>query len=138
MRNHRKLTVADRERLWTGGRNLAVEYFMGAPGVAPWSDLSFELAGPAAASAALQFAADWAAAGGKPGDDAPASQQHYPDSRSQFLPSGPDQVEDTVHALLIDACFQATDRMLAVTPYFVPDASLETAMRLAALAHRSR
>jgi cardiolipin synthase A/B len=132
LRNHRKLTVADRERLWTGGRNLAVEYFMGAPGVAPWSDLSFELAGPAAASAALQFAADWAAAGGKPGDDAPASQQHYPDSRSQFLPSGPDQVEDTVHALLIDACFQATDRMLAVTPYFVPDASLETAMRLAA------
>jgi len=37
-----------------------------------------------------------------------------------------------VHALLIDACFQATRRMLAVTPYFVPDVSLETAMRLAA------
>jgi cardiolipin synthase len=34
--------------------------------------------------------------------------------------------------LLIDACFQARDRMLAVTPYFVPDVSLETAMRLAA------
>jgi cardiolipin synthase len=40
-------------------------------------------------------------------------------------------MEDTVHALLIDACFQATERMLAVSPYFVPDASLETAMRLA-------
>jgi cardiolipin synthase len=37
-----------------------------------------------------------------------------------------------VHALLIDACFQATQRVLAVTPYFVPDVSLETAMRLAA------
>jgi cardiolipin synthase A/B len=34
--------------------------------------------------------------------------------------------------LLIDGCFQARDRMLAVTPYFVPDVSLETAMRLAA------
>ena len=52
--------------------------------------------------------------------------------RAQFLPSGPDQTEDTVHALLIDACFQATQRMLAVTPYFVPDAVLEAAMRLAA------
>jgi cardiolipin synthase len=41
-------------------------------------------------------------------------------------------MEDTVHALLIDACFQATHRMIAVTPYFVPDVSLETAMRLAA------
>jgi cardiolipin synthase len=37
-----------------------------------------------------------------------------------------------VHALLIDACFQARERMLAVTPYFVPDVILETAMRLAA------
>ena len=53
-------------------------------------------------------------------------------SRAQFLPSGPDQTEDTVHALLIDACFHARERMLAVTPYFVPDNSLETAMRLAA------
>jgi cardiolipin synthase len=48
------------------------------------------------------------------------------------LPSGPDQAEDTVHALLIDACFHVRERMLAVTPYFVPDTSLETAMRLAA------
>jgi cardiolipin synthase A/B len=52
--------------------------------------------------------------------------------RAQFLPSGPDQAEDTVHALLIDACFHARERMLAVTPYFVPDAALEGAMRLAA------
>jgi cardiolipin synthase len=37
-----------------------------------------------------------------------------------------------VRALLIDACFHATERMLAVTPYFVPDSSLETAIRLAA------
>jgi len=52
--------------------------------------------------------------------------------RAQFLPSGPDQAEDTVHALLIDACFHVRERLLAVTPYFVPDVSLETAMRLAA------
>ena len=52
--------------------------------------------------------------------------------RAQYLPSGPDQAEDTVHALLIDACFHARQRVIAVTPYFVPDAALETAMRLAA------
>jgi cardiolipin synthase len=132
LRNHRKWTLADGERLWTGGRNLAAEYFMGLPGTAAWSDLSFELAGPAAASAALQFEADWEAAGGEPAEVPPVSEEQYSDSRTQFLPSGPDQTEDTVHALLIDACFQATERMLAVTPYFVPDVSLETAMRLAA------
>ena len=132
LRNHRKLAVADGERLWAGGRNLATEYFMGDKGTTPWLDLSFELAGPTAASAALQFEADWIAAGGKPAEILPMPAPPYADGLSQFLPSGPDQMEDTVHALLIDACFQATQRMLAVTPYFVPDVSLETAMRLAA------
>jgi cardiolipin synthase A/B len=132
LRNHRKWAVADGERLWAGGRNLAAEYFMGDNGIAPWLDLTFELAGPTAASAALQFEADWKAAGGEPAEIIPVSEPEYPDGLSQFLPSGPDQMEDTVHALLIDACFQATQRMLAVTPYFVPDVSLETAMRLAA------
>jgi cardiolipin synthase len=61
-----------------------------------------------------------------------ASEPRSAGGRAQFLPSGPDQAEDTVHALLIDACFHACERILAVTPYFVPDAALETAMRLAA------
>ena len=132
LRNHRKWTVADGKQLWAGGRNLAVEYFMGSESAAPWLDLTFELGGPAAAAAALQFEADWDAAGGAPAEAIPVSDGPYSTSKTQFLPSGPDQMEDTVHALLIDACFQATDRMLAVTPYFVPDVSLETAMRLAA------
>jgi cardiolipin synthase len=132
LRNHRKWVVADGERLWAGGRNLAADYFMGDNGTTPWLDLSFELAGATAASAALQFEADWKAAGGAPAEAIPVSEQPYAGGLSQFLPSGPDQMEDTVHALLIDACFQATQRMLAVTPYFVPDVSLETAMRLAA------
>jgi cardiolipin synthase A/B len=63
---------------------------------------------------------------------APTSLPETGGCRAQFLPSGPDQAEDTVHALLIDACFHARERILAVTPYFVPDAALETAMRLAA------
>src|SRR6202023_3359028 len=110
--NHRKPAVADGERLWAGGRNLAAEYFMGNNGIAPWLDLSFELAGPTAVSAALQFEADWKAAGGEPAEAIPVSEPEYPDGLSQFLPSGPDQMEDTVHALLIDACFQAKQRMV--------------------------
>jgi cardiolipin synthase len=132
LRNHRKWTIADGERLWAGGRNLADEYFVGAKGSPAWGDLSFELVGPAAISAAQQFEVDWAAAGGRPAHPIAVSEHPHSGSRTQFLPSGPDQAEDTVHALLLDACFQATERMLAVTPYFVPDAGLETAMRLAA------
>lgn len=161
LRNHRKMVIADAAQLWAGGRNIAAEYFVGLEGKAPWRDLSFDLQGQVAAAAAAQFEADWVAAGGSPAaggssvarDPAPiavtgaavagssnvgaaagatAAAQRSADGRAQFLPSGPDQAEDTVHALLIDACFHVRERMIAVTPYFVPDAALETAIRLAA------
>jgi cardiolipin synthase len=144
LRNHRKLVIADGSRLWAGGRNIAAEYFIGVHGDPAWRDLSFDLEGPVAGDAARQFEADWVAAGGAPAAGAPPPDPHAaPESaaqssapatqcRAQFLPSGPDQSEDTVHALLIDACFHVRERILAVTPYFVPDVSLETALRLAA------
>jgi len=141
LRNHRKMVIADGAHLWAGGRNLAAEYFLGLAGAPAWRDLTFDLRGPVAEAAAAQFELDWVAAGGKPASaDATAvaaaviagTASQSAASEAQFLPSGPDQSEDTVHALLIDGCFQARDRMLAVTPYFVPDVSLETAMRLAA------
>jgi cardiolipin synthase A/B len=132
LRNHRKWVIADGEVLWAGGRNLAAEYFCGAAGKSAWRDLSFDLEGPVAASAANQFEQDFLAAGGKPAGRSSAPEAESDGGRTQFLPSGPDQTEDTVRALLIDACFHANERMLAVTPYFVPDSSLETAIRLAA------
>jgi cardiolipin synthase len=137
LRNHRKMVISDATQLWAGGRNLAAEYFIGLKGAKPWRDLTFDLQGPVAAAAASQFEADWVAAGGRPSarDATPGAGTPKPQSaggRAQFLPSGPDQAEDTVHALLIDACFHVRERVLAVTPYFVPDTSLETAMRLAA------
>jgi cardiolipin synthase A/B len=146
LRNHRKMVIADGAHLWAGGRNLAAEYFLGIAGAPAWRDLTFDLRGAVAEAAAAQFELDWVAAGGKPASaDATAvgatavaatviagTASQSAASEAQFLPSGPDQSEDTVHALLIDGCFQARDRMLAITPYFVPDVSLETAMRLAA------
>jgi cardiolipin synthase A/B len=146
LRNHRKMVIADGAHLWAGGRNLAAEYFLGSGGAPAWRDLTFDLRGQVAEAAAAQFELDWVAAGGRPASaDAPAvtgtavaatvmagAAPPSAASEAQFLPSGPDQSEDTVHALLIDGCFQARDRMLAITPYFVPDVSLETAMRLAA------
>jgi len=60
LRDHRKLLIADAafesRRLWSGGRNLASEYFEGAPGKAPWHDLSFDLAGQLVLQAQALFA----------------------------------------------------------------------------------
>lgn len=135
LRNHRKFVIADRRWLWAGGRNLAAEYFTGTDRIEPWLDLSFDLDGAVAVAAAEQFERDWASARAtrRPRRDAaavPAAQAQG--APAQFLPSGPDQAEDPAEALLVSACYRAQHRLLAITPYFIPDPSLQQALCLAA------
>jgi cardiolipin synthase len=138
LRNHRKLVVADGQRLWSGGRNLAGEYFEGAGGLPPWIDLSFDLDGDVAAEAAAVFEVDWAAANGPAANPVPEHERRWPigaaarPPAAQMLPSGPDYAEDTVHALLLTSFHRARSRILVVTPYLVPDESLLAALSLAA------
>lgn len=134
LRNHRKLLLCDDARLWSGGRNFAVEYFAEHAGAPAWIDLSFVVEGALAAQAAALFERDWQAAGGaaralsQSGMAAPAPAQGIP---AQLVPSGPDHADDTVYALLLTAAYQAQRRIIAVTPYFVPDEVLLAAWRMA-------
>lgn len=138
LRNHRKLVIADGQRLWSGGRNLSGEYFEDAPGRPAWTDLSFDLTGEIAAEAVAVFDSDWAfahrpvrAAIGLPAPrDWPRGRIEGP--AAQLLPSGPDYADDTVHTLLLTSCYRARSRILVVTPYLVPDESLLSALCLAA------
>jgi cardiolipin synthase A/B len=135
LRNHRKYAIADGRLMWAGGRNFAAEYFTGDGRKPSWTDLSFELEGPVVTVAARQFMQDWAAASGRVPvrvPDPAAAVLECPGTLVQFVPSGPDQSEDTVQSLLVSACYRAQRRVLAVTPYFVPDSSLQQALHLAA------
>lgn len=132
LRNHRKLVIADDTWLWCGGRNLAGEYFLGDAAGKVWLDLSFDLLGPVAAAAGHQFDLDWNTTPLRTAVRVRESADIEGGALAQFLPSGPDQVEDTAQSLLIDGCYRARRRLLIVTPYFVPDDSLRAAMRLAA------
>lgn len=140
LRDHRKMLIVDgaleSRRLWSGGRNLAAQYFEGGPGQAAWHDLSFDLAGPLVLQARSLFERDWAFASTErapermppEADVAGAEAAHG----AQLVASGPDQVDDTVYALLLSAAYQARRRIALVTPYFVPDAALLMALCLAA------
>ncbi len=162
LRNHRKLVVADRARLWAGGRNIANEYFIGKVGEPAWLDLSFVAEGALAAQAQAQFEGDWRIARGArkalrldyaqrlarqeadlpdaappstpPGGDvAPTPDAPPADlNLAQWVPSGPDFHEDILHALLVSSVFHAEQRLLLATPYFVPDEGLLEALVLAA------
>lgn len=138
LRDHRKLLITDPKldsgRLWMGGRNLAGEYFDEVSDGRPWRDLTFDVSGPLVAQAQTLFDRDWAFASHltNPAEIVPQliSRPAWPGA--QLIASGPDQCDDTVHALLVTAAYQARERIALVTPYFVPDASLLTALCLAA------
>ena len=136
LRNHRKVAVADGVRLWSGGHNVAAEYFTGHAGQPAWTDLSFVVHGPLAGQAQAQFRADWHTAGGRPlrFNRVPALTGiagPHDGALAQWVPSGPDHADDTVHALLMSGAYQAQQRIRAVTPYFVPDDALLDAWCLA-------
>ncbi|MGH8736021.1 MAG: phospholipase D-like domain-containing protein [Burkholderiales bacterium] len=137
LRNHRKMALADGERLWCGGRNLAREYFDDGAAPArrtrPWIDLSFDLRGPLAGQAQQRFEQDWAFATEQPAPEAsPPVQAEAPAPRGQLIASGPDQADDTLYTLLVSGFFAARRRILAVTPYFVPNSTLLMSLALAA------
>jgi cardiolipin synthase len=132
LRNHRKIVVADGVRLWCGGRNFADEYFEGADGRAPWRDLTFDLQGPLAMQALDLFNSDWAYATGAARQPRRAVAERPAEPYAQLIASGPDQPDDTVHNLLVTACFKARTHIVAVTPYFVPGEALQMALTLAA------
>jgi cardiolipin synthase len=127
LRNHRKIVVADTDRLWCGGRNFAAEYFEGgptrsrrAPAEAVWHDLSFDLRGALAVRACEQFEKDWAYATRTTLPEACPPAPHEIEAvdapLAQLVPSGPDQIDDTVQSLLLSACFMARRRIVAITP----------------------
>lgn len=139
LRNHRKMVLVDSAWMWCGGRNLAAEYFEGDKtslrNKQAWIDLSFDLRGALAQQAQQRFDADWVFA--TTGTLAKIVRPAAPARSStalgaRLVASGPDQVEDTIYTLLVSGCFTAHSRILAVTPYFVPDQPLLVALTLAA------
>jgi len=132
LRNHRKMLVADGKRLWCGGRNFSAEYFEGMQNREPWRDLSFDLDGPLAVQARELFEHDWASATGSAWVESVQAVKTATEPFAQIIASGPDQADDTVHDLLVTACFKAYTRIIAATPYFVPSDALLMALSLAA------
>lgn len=139
LRNHRKMVIVDSEWMWTGGRNLAAEYFEGdrtsLRKKQAWIDLSFDLRGALTKQAQQRFEQDWAFA--TKGTTARTLRPAVPTPTTvamgaRLVASGPDQRDDTIYTLLVSGCFTAHSRILAVTPYFVPDPTLLMALTLAA------
>lgn len=132
LRNHRKIVLVDSSAAWTGGRNLAAPYFTDPHA---WTDLSLTVRGPACMQLQAVFDRDWAFATGADAPPPPllsAGSADQAGGHLRVIAAGPDTAGDPVHALLLAAVHAAERRILAVTPYFVPDDCLQQALCIAA------
>jgi len=134
-RNHRKIVVVDGRTAFVGGHNVGDEYLGLNPKFGHWRDTHCRITGPAVLAAQLSFASDWNWAM----DQIPENLNWTPtpaeerDERILVVSSGPaDQVE-TWKMMLLQCIHQAQDRLWLVSPYFVPDTDVLSALQLAAM-----
>ena len=134
LRDHRKIAVFDKTRVFAGGRNLADEYLGPTPNPKRWADLSFVLDGPAAAHYEEIFRYDWAFATGEkfaPITGATEIVAGPGNAVIQVVPSGPDVADDSIFAGMLSFIFAARQRVWIVTPYFIPNEMLAAALEIA-------
>lgn len=132
-RNHRKMVIADGRAAWIGGRNIAQKYLASFPDGSHWADISLLIEGPAASVFESVCRSDWLTASGESvPDECPGlADAGSGGSCVQVLASGPDLPDDTLHAMLLAGIMGARSRIWIVSPFFVPDDALQSALHLA-------
>lgn len=133
-RNHRKIVVADGHHAWVGGHNVGVEYLGEDPKLGHWRDTHVRVSGPAALGCALLFREDWEwATGERLPNRPPRELTSFGDQSVLVMGSGPaDKLEECAIAFT-DLIGRARKRLWIVSPYFVPDTDIRTALFAARL-----
>lgn len=132
LRNHRKILVVDGVRGFTGGMNIGDRHVGSARRPRRVDDMHFALAGPVVHQMETVFLADWAFVTGErtaAGDSAAARGS----ATCRVIDDGPTEDPDRVALLLSAAVAAARERVLIMTPYFLPSAGLIAALQTAAL-----
>ncbi|MCS7045927.1 MAG: cardiolipin synthase [Gemmataceae bacterium] len=140
LRNHRKILVVDGNVGFVGGLNVGDEYLGKDPHFGYWRDTHLRLRGPAVYDLQLIFCEDWDFAANEKLVDRVESEHRYFRVESadgpyaaQIIASGPDDEKKAIREVTFAAIIRARQRVWIASPYFVPDAALLDALRLAAL-----
>lgn len=131
LRNHRKMFIVDHEILLSGGMNISDEYMGKDPETIRWKDILFRSQGPVVYHYFEVFKADWEYACNEFLTLPSVNTHQYGDTQMQVVPSGPDLETDGLYEALLQAMYNAKERIWIVTPYFVPDSAFMQAMIIA-------
>ena len=133
LRSHRKILVVDGRIGFTGGMNIRTGNLLSWQPKHPIQDLHFRLEGPVVMQMLATFAEDWAFST----KEVLTGAQWFPSPRSagtvlaRGIAAGPDADFDKLRWTILGALNQAQFSVRIVTPYFIPDQALVTALLLA-------
>jgi len=135
LRTHRKILVVDGCVAFMGGLNIGAENLVNSRPRHPVIDTHFRVAGPVVAQLCDSFAEQWYFATG----EILAGTVWFPvleavgDSDARAVTSGPNQDLEKIELLTLAAIGCARSSIQIMTPYFLPDDRLITALALAAM-----
>ncbi|MEO5756154.1 MAG: phosphatidylserine/phosphatidylglycerophosphate/cardiolipin synthase family protein [Mesorhizobium sp.] len=137
LRTHRKILIVDGTTAFTGGMNIRKGFSAEFAGDASARDTHFQVSGPVVADLFSVAAEDWRFAGNErlKGDAwriTPFSSTAGQPMMVRAVASGPDASNETNHKLLIGAFSVARKSIRIMSPYFLPDRELISALITAA------
>lgn len=141
-RNHRKIVVIDGHTGYVGGFNIGKEYLGKDPKFGYWRDTHLKLTGEAVISLQIRFALDWNYAVKENlfkdfryfldfVGMAPADIPQIP-LGIQIITSGPDSKDRQIRDNYLELFHKARHHIYIQTPYFVPDDTILSALKIAA------
>ena len=136
LRSHKKILVIDGSRAFIGGINISSDNVLAANPADPIRDMHFDVTGPVVTQIAEAFATDWHfCTGERVGGEAwfpPLTEAGT--AAARVITSGPDQDIYKIEFALLQAIGCALRSVKILTPYFLPDDRLMSALILAAMA----
>lgn len=135
LRNHRKLLVVDGRIGFTGGMNIRDGHLLERRPRHPVQDLHFRLDGPVVRHLAQAFADDWQFTTNEP----LTGEAWFPPLEptgpvyARGITDGPDEDFEKARLVVLGALACAHTSVQIVTPYFLPDSGLITALTVAAM-----
>ena len=135
LRNHRKILVVDGELGFTGGMNIDRRYWRPETPAEAFRDLHFRLRGPVVAQLAEVFADDWQFSTDETLRGQPWFVPLSPAGPciARIIEAGPDEGLESLRWAIVGGLDAAQRSVRVLTPYFIPDSALITALNAAAL-----
>jgi cardiolipin synthase A/B len=135
LRTHRKILVADGRVGFTGGMNIRVGHCVQRAPRNPVQDIHFRLRGPVVTQLQEAFAEDWLFTTGEAlrGPAWFAEQERSGTVLARGIMDGPDEDFAKLRWTVLGALSIARRSVRIMTPYFLPDPAIVSALNLAAL-----